>query len=443
MKTRKHTIGGLALPALLLTSLLLLAVTPASARPSTDDEGDIAALPPDADNVEFHHIKVVDGVMHEDHPVVMYKEDFVSEDYDPSKNETKVSSHKKHKHSQHIRHHRNRPGVEKQQKKILFDVLPESPIVMADDDDDSGADNFVAAPLVQPAKEKQLLKRRQRRQAHHQEQRQHDKLHKRSYSYLPPDSNYLFNPPYQQFHRQPVRQKPPTFSGPLPQWQRPSRPVQEPSGIPNRDSFTPDFNDLVHNTNPEDADFSVFDRPQGAEGVVQQTDRPEFAAVPTRRPAAARPPPATEAPPRRPSNSWSPQRTTTTRAPNRRVSPCVWAIVNCCEADSEEIRYNCFEHFGCIGAFWDINPCADSRPANALAAPRAPSRVEFVSPAIESIFFTTGGLVFPSAPSFQLGSTCQRASLMCCKLANLGSLYDCFQHQKCEHSFAEILEMCS
>lgn len=67
---------------------------------------------------------------------------------DPSKNESKAKEHKKRTHAQHIRHHHSRPGVERHQKKIRFDVLPESPIVIADDD--SGVDKFEVSPLLQP-----------------------------------------------------------------------------------------------------------------------------------------------------------------------------------------------------------------------------------------------------------------------------------------------------
>lgn len=128
--------------------------------------------------------------MHEDHPVVMYKEDFVSEDYgesnppslssllisphpfpfvqaDPSKNDSKVNEHKKHTHAHRIRHYHSRPGVEKHQKKILFDVLPESPIVMTDDED-SGVDKFEVASLVQPSNGAELKSRRPREAEHHQ-----------------------------------------------------------------------------------------------------------------------------------------------------------------------------------------------------------------------------------------------------------------------------------
>lgn len=100
MRILDGTLGGFAVTGLQL-ALLLLALHPGVSQPVSDNENDIAALPPDADNVEvrvsalstvgatdtfdslhqFHHVKVVDGVMHENHPVVMYKEDFVSEDY--------------------------------------------------------------------------------------------------------------------------------------------------------------------------------------------------------------------------------------------------------------------------------------------------------------------------------------------------------------------------
>lgn len=99
MRILDGTLGGFAVTGLQL-ALLLLALHPGVSQPLSDNENDIAALPQDADNVEvrvsalshkqpdtfdsllqFHHVKVVDGVMHENHPVVMYKEDFVSEDY--------------------------------------------------------------------------------------------------------------------------------------------------------------------------------------------------------------------------------------------------------------------------------------------------------------------------------------------------------------------------
>uniref|UniRef100_A0A1A9V4Z2 Uncharacterized protein n=1 Tax=Glossina austeni TaxID=7395 RepID=A0A1A9V4Z2_GLOAU len=45
---------------------------------------------------------------------------------------------------------------------------------------------------------------------------------------------------------------------------------------------------------------------------------------------------------------------------NRGISQCVWAIVNCCSNGDSEIRYSCFEQNGCYGAFWDLNPCAET-----------------------------------------------------------------------------------
>lgn len=81
--------------------------------------------------------------------------------------------------------------------------------------------------------------------------------------------------------------------------------------------------------------------------------------------------------------SLSQQRTTTARPTTTTASamgaavgpqrspispgPCVWAIVSCCSAVSNQIRYNCFEQRGCVGAFWDASPC-DSEFAKAAIA---------------------------------------------------------------------------
>lgn len=74
---------------------------------------------------------------------------------------------------------------------------------------------------------------------------------------------------------------------------------------------------------------------------------------PSTRPVVTNP---TRAPTRRP------QAPTTTAAPevfqdDSGPSRCVWAIVNCCTPQNRQVRYSCFERFGCGGAFWDINPC--------------------------------------------------------------------------------------
>ncbi|XP_055376673.1 uncharacterized protein LOC129608907 [Condylostylus longicornis] len=45
---------------------------------------------------------------------------------------------------------------------------------------------------------------------------------------------------------------------------------------------------------------------------------------------------------------------------NTGPSNCIWAIVNCCSKSNTTIRYGCFEQIGCVGAFWDFNPCGDN-----------------------------------------------------------------------------------
>lgn len=60
-----------------------------------------------------------------------------------------------------------------------------------------------------------------------------------------------------------------------------------------------------------------------------------------------------------------------TSAPTKQTTPklskCVWAIVNCCSQGSTKIRYSCFEEFGCHGAFWGVNPCAEEIRTSAIA----------------------------------------------------------------------------
>ncbi|XP_051863102.1 uncharacterized protein LOC117573894 isoform X7 [Drosophila albomicans] len=158
MNETRRTIGSLALPALLLTLLLLfVSQTECRAAGESENESDIASLPPDVDNVELHRVKLVNGVMTEDHPFVMYKEDFVNEDYDPTQSETKAKPTRKYKQLKRM---------------VRFDVLPETPIFV-DGADDFGADNFEAGSLLEPSKQETLQKypkkyhSRQRRQAYY------------------------------------------------------------------------------------------------------------------------------------------------------------------------------------------------------------------------------------------------------------------------------------
>ncbi|XP_020799423.1 uncharacterized protein LOC110177175 isoform X2 [Drosophila serrata] len=149
-----NRIAGRRLPVLqfaLLLSLVALGAT----RPPTEDDSDVALLPPDADNVEIHQVELVNGVMQEDHPVIMYKEDFVTEDFDPSKNATSPGHHKKHRRTHH---HHAEPQPENEGEKILFDVLPDKPIVLKDDLEAVPVSNLEATQLVTPVKEQWLRK---------------------------------------------------------------------------------------------------------------------------------------------------------------------------------------------------------------------------------------------------------------------------------------------
>ncbi|XP_051863095.1 uncharacterized protein LOC117573894 isoform X4 [Drosophila albomicans] len=372
MNETRRTIGGLALPALLLTLLLLfVSQTECRAAGETENESDIASLPPDVDNVELHRVKLVNGVMTEDHPIVMYKEDFVNEDYDPTQSETKAKPTRKYKQLKRMRHHYSTA------EKIRFDVLPETPIFV-DDADDSGADNFEAASLLEPSKQETLQKypkkyhSRQRRQAYYYNRNHY---YVQPYQYPPsPAPYYLPVATPNQYQHSQVEGKKPKYRGKQPPWQtKPTKPNM-PTDIGTR-LGEPDENSLFHDSNPANADFSVFNQPRPA----ADTPRPSSSnrQTPTTRPPFG----GFQSPPESPveqAHKWepSPQRRPVAPATTRRTSPrlssCTWAISNCCSQGKSRIHYNCFEKFGCHGAFWGVNPCADKVRDGAIASSTGP-----------------------------------------------------------------------
>ncbi|XP_060646657.1 uncharacterized protein LOC132784810 isoform X2 [Drosophila nasuta] len=376
MNETRRTIGGIALPALLLTLLLLLvSQTECRAAGESENESDIASLPPDVDNVELHRVKLVNGVMTEDHPIVMYKEDFVNEDYDPTQSETKAKPTRKYKQLKRMRHHYSTA------EKIRFDVLPETPIFV-DDADDSGADNFEAASLLEPSKQETLQKypkkyhSRQRRQVYYYNRNHY---YVQPYQYAPsPAPYYLPVATPNQYQHSQVEGKKPKYRGKQPPWQtKPTKPSM-PTDIGTR-LGEPDENSLFHDSNPANADFSVFNQP---------------------RPAADTP---------RPSSSN--RQTPTTRPP-------FGGFQSPPESPVEQ------------PPSWEPSP--QRRPASALSSRPRPA------PA-----YRQDVLVYPEEPSYKEGSACHRASHVCCSLSNLASLYDCFQHLNCENSISEILSTCS
>ncbi|XP_023171363.1 uncharacterized protein LOC111599808 isoform X1 [Drosophila hydei] len=382
-----------ALSVLLLLTLSLC-VDHTASRPSTENEGGASTLPPGADNIEIHHVSVVNGVNHEDHPVIMYKEDFVNEDYDPTKNETKPSYPRLYKHTQRTRHHHGQAAAQPAlvEEKILFDVLPETPLILSD------ADNTKLEPKKEATLHKYPKKyhSRHRRHAYNQLYRNDLYAAQQPLYYRPvPAPHYLPIQPLQQYQRYPTIGKPPKYQGKLVFWQTVA-PPKNPDSLDNRGSFD-DQNSLFHNSNPDDADFSVFDQPRPEEPVAvppsidnsywgnswRAEEEPELPPVwgssqgrrPNNGPARI---PTTQAP------AWSQttsrpvvQRTTprrqsgVTSAPTKQTTPklskCVWAIVNCCSQGSTKIRYSCFEEFGCHGAFWGVNPCAEEIRTSAIA----------------------------------------------------------------------------
>nr|XP_036673753.1 uncharacterized protein LOC118877787 isoform X1 [Drosophila suzukii] len=416
------------LPALLFVLLLGL-VAQTTGRPSPEDESDLAIIPPDTDNVEIHKVKFVNGVMQKDHPVIMYKEDFVSEDYDPTKNESNPVRHKKHKRTHH---HRVEPQQENDGDPILFDILPDKPIVLEEDLKAPLVTSIEVAELAGPVKKEAITKHpkkyhsRQRRQTYGQYQNELVL----QYYYAKPQKQEV--PVLVYYKRLPVAGKPAILSGPLP-----NRYNTNPTFIENRGEF-----DLIHESDPAQADFTIYN--------TTRTTRPPVTTRPPPFPPAGRP--IAVDPIRRPQQTGPPP----TAATEPKVSKCVWAIVNCCTSDSKKIRYNCFETFGCHGAFWGINPCADEDvkqddlvPLAGFSPPGFPQSESQPAPAPASVsaprrpFSRTDGFHFPQDHGYQENSTCQRASKLCCSQRNIGSQYECFHHHGCNESISTIISTCS
>ncbi|BFF90885.1 uncharacterized protein DMAD_09318 [Drosophila madeirensis] len=469
-RSHSHSIG---LPALLFTLLLCL-VAQAASRPSTEDEIDIAVLPPDTDNVEIHQMRMVDGVLQADHPVIMYKEDFVSEDYDPNKNETTLVHHKKHRKHSRTQHQRREPQLEKEEEKIYFDVLPDKPIVLNDDLAAMPVKHLdEASQLVKPTKEEWLRKIGPKKYHSRRRREAYAPWGPSNYYQTPSQSVYFQHPapapsyyylPAQPAQRLPVSGKKPQLQGKLPIWQNKNDDnVAVPNGIGSRDDF------LEHNSDPALADFSIFNQPR----PISSSPAPIFDSGAGRSPTASNSqawePSSNSRPESRPV--WSSTRTTArpwdsrpqTAAPNLpratprptpspKVTNCVWAIVNCCSKNSKKIRYNCFEEFGCSGAFWDINPCAEQSVFDAderleetypLDAPEVP---QASPPRLQPLpSYRQDALQYPEELDYQSGSNCHRASQLCCSLysRNLGSMYECFLYQGCDQSLSNIVSSCS
>ncbi|KPU79730.1 uncharacterized protein Dana_GF17997, isoform D [Drosophila ananassae] len=365
-----------ALPCGSIFLALLLCVSAvgvlAEGLPAAEDDSDLAIIPPDADNVEIHEVKMVDGVFQEDHPVIMYKEDFVTED--------KVANTGAH-HKKHHKTHRHAEPAKSEEKKIYFDILPDEPIVLNSDLKTGPVSNQDAIQLVKPVKEEWLMKYPKKYQSHSRQRRQ---------AYLPSlyyHSPYAQNniPPIYYVSRLPVAGKKPTYLGKNPNW--PKKEDRQPVSVGSRDDF------LFHNSDPSQADFSVFDQ-----------------ARPTT--------PSSSAPPRGNSNSINdgepPSR------PSRPSSPWITSA-----PPAEGILEEAFP-LAASASF----PSSASASATRPAAPARPSCRQDT-------------LQYPKEYDYQAGSKCHRASQLCCSLRNLASTYDCFQYHGCDQSLSNIISGCS
>ncbi|KAL9900016.1 hadley isoform 1-T10 [Glossina fuscipes fuscipes] len=304
------------------------------------------------------------------HPEITYKEDYVNEDYkDPVKHSVKsdipitAESYKRLK-----------------PEKMYFDVLPKKPVIVIENlPKKSKASRLKVNPLSEDVTDKQsnklshnerdeivhLRKKRSTQTITDNQQNVLQALNPYFRNVLVPCSNcggangiraqyILVNRPVPgKKHNAldiPVRPPPPPtdmpigfdsriaadendrviFSGGSRTTQRPVATRRPPESIfrdPNPGNF--DFSFM----NPGNQNTQSM-RPMGPAGNAPRTTTMRPPALPS-----VAPPPAQG---------------------NRGISQCVWAIVNCCSTGDSEIRYSCFEQNGCYGAFWDLNPCAES-----------------------------------------------------------------------------------
>lgn len=298
------------------------------------------------------------------HPEITYKEDYVNEDYkDPVKHSVKsdipitAESYKRLK-----------------PEKIYFDVLPKKPVIVIENLPKISKSRLKGIPLSEDVTDKQSNKLSDNKTNNKSDEILYPRK-KRSTQTIPdnpyfqnmlmPCSNcggangarvqYIFvnRPVPGKKHNAldiPVRAPPSTdmpisfdsriaadendrviFSGGSRATQRPVATRRPPESI-------------FRNPNPGNFDFSFMN--PGMQDT--QLTRPMGS------PAANAPRITTMRPLAPPSAAPSP-------TPGKRgISQCVWAIVNCCSNGDSEIRYSCFEQNGCYGAFWDLNPCAES-----------------------------------------------------------------------------------
>ncbi|XP_037948223.1 uncharacterized protein LOC119679759 isoform X2 [Teleopsis dalmanni] len=403
-----------------LLLMLLLFVAQTACRPPDELYDSLDIVPDeyaDVDNVELHHVKMVDGILREDHPIIMYKEDFVSEDYDPlNNNNTAINSKesnatnlhptRKYKDIASRRRRLNRTETEQlstvKPTKIYFDVLSQTPVVVDEDlsnkydtskvrvevislldkanqNEESKTDNEEHTKDVLNKRPKKYRRQRRDTDTHVVQKRnpyyQIGNAQSTNSLTRPYKENEIARVPFYQKHH---------IQGVL--WNSLNLPV--PEVVPNVDERfgSPDetdrvywggsparrnparttttttttrrpvnVNDIFHNSDPKDSDFSFIT----AKPATKRPKIPDifYTESANRNPVRTT---TTTPRPRRPQTEPPAQKSPTA------ISECVWAIVSCCSSRDYNVRYNCFEANGCIGAFWGLNPCADNVRESAI-----------------------------------------------------------------------------
>lgn len=380
---------------LFLACALLLIAVPVNARPKEAESDIVVPLDEgvplseeysDVDNIEFHQAKIVDGILKEDHPVIMYKEDFVSEDFVPKKNKT----HRLRKHKDPA-HRRRRIGDHSaseeyhplQPEKIYFDILSSAPIIASDESKAASSKMHVEvisladadSKLVENEDEvKRVLNKRPKKFHHRRQRRDTDRngdgahvVQKRNpyyrFSKVSTNANSLSGPahianyylpsypPAKRFEKHPVAGD--YFNGPINVIQVASR----FGGPSNTDRVV--WRDYTPTRNPNQRLNITVGAP--APLFPQRTTPSPLPAV-------------TSGPVSRPQSNFngagSISNTIVTEAPTRyptaappkqsSSTACVWAIASCCTPNEQAVRYNCFQRYGCNLVFWNLNPCADN-----------------------------------------------------------------------------------
>ncbi|XP_055848916.1 uncharacterized protein LOC129913939 isoform X2 [Episyrphus balteatus] len=411
--------------------IFVLLMSQASCRPSeTDnDNGSSDALtyndkdyvdPDDIDWKNFAAVETTSKV----HPIIYYKEDIVSEDYDPSKEKSKKKTeeedpkkvkeikphHSRRKYKEISRHHRHRNQTESYRyikpEKVYFDINPiehqggSSTKEHSDEDDynkfneddihievisllDDEEDNTNPKDIQNESKN--LLNKNPKKYNHRHRrdvriEEDEDTMknirlrHKRNPFYNPvshysnvipmyggvPYKNHLFI-----YSKVPVRS--PNYN--LPGYV-PKNPTPTPSSVGNRVGISDDdlpvwgSVDLPPSVNTQAPPRTLPPR-RPPPSILQSGDE-DYRASPNRN---TRPPATQRTTPRPRTTPRTTQRPTPAQESSpRTLSACIWAISSCCDNRNTEIRYQCFERLGCQGAFWDLNPCADDIYRSAVDA---------------------------------------------------------------------------